>query len=343
MGAMDDAGNATADAERSDRHEGALHRCQAVDGGDGQIHVVAPSGPVPAERLARGLAHVRRRYGAPTLARNLDARSGYFAGADALRLDSLRRALLDDEARVLWAARGGYGATRLLERLDPELLRRRPKLIVGFSDISALLCWALATGVPAIHGPVVAQLGELGPDDLQRLDALLRGELPAPLVAADGASVITGGRVEGRLIAANLEVLRSLLGTPWFPPLRGAILALEEVGERPYRIDRALTQLLTSGALRGVRGVAFGQLHGCREPENGGSQGASAREVVEERLARLGVPLLIGLPFGHAPAANAALPVGVAARLDADQGALALLAPVAATGSPPPRSRVGGP
>jgi muramoyltetrapeptide carboxypeptidase len=294
-----------------------------------RIHVIAPSGPVADERLQRGLPHLRHRWGEPTLAANLATRAGYFAGDDSLRLQALDAALRDDRADVVWAARGGYGLTRLLDRLDPGLLRERPKLLVGFSDVTALLCWAfVGCGLASVHGPVVGQLDELSEDDRQRLWTLLEGEVPEPLVAEDDATILHGGRVEGTLIAGNLEVLRTLIGTPYMPDLNGTILAIEEVGERPYRIDRALTHLLASGSLRGVRGVAVGQLHRCTEPEDGGSQGWSAREVIEDRLGRLGVPVVIGLPFGHQPDRNAALGFGVAARLDASSGALELLEPV---------------
>jgi muramoyltetrapeptide carboxypeptidase len=291
--------------------------------------VIASSGPVDPERLRRGLAHVRRRFGEPTQAANLEQRRGYFAGDDDERLAAFDAALRDEDALVLWAARGGYGATRLLARLDPALLRARPKLLVGFSDVTALLCWAWTHArVPSIHGPVVAQLAELPESDRERVFDLIAGGIPDPLVADEHGSVLHGGRVEGPLIASNLELLRSLIGTPAMPDLRGAILAIEEVGERPYRLDRALTQLLTSGALRGVVGVAVGDLHACVEPDNGGSHGWSAHEVIEERLARLGIPVITGLPFGHAPGRNAALGFGVRHRLDAEQGSLEQLEPV---------------
>src|SRR5690606_34435167 len=126
-----------------------------------------------------------------------------------------------------------------------------------------LLCWALCAGVRCVHGPVVTQLAALPHEDARRLAGLLRGEVPAALTGTGAAG---SGQATGPLVAANLEVLRSLVGTPWLPPLAGTIGALEENGERPYRIDRALTQLLTSGALRGVRGFAIGQLHACEEP-----------------------------------------------------------------------------
>jgi muramoyltetrapeptide carboxypeptidase len=296
---------------------------------DGWVHVVAPSGPVDLDRTRRGLAHLRQRLGAPTLASNLERRQGYFAGDDAERLAALDSALRDDRVGVIWAARGGYGATRLLGRLDAALLRARPKLLVGFSDVTALLCWAFVQGnAPGIHGPVVAQLDDLGEEDRDRLWDLLEGELPVPLLADESSTVLHGGRVDGRLIAGNLEVLRALIGTPYMPTLAGAILAIEEVGERPYRIDRALTQLIDSGALRGIAGVVVGDLHGCVEPEDGRSKGWSALEVCEERLARLGIPVLIGLPFGHVPGRNAALGFGVRARLDAEQGVLEQLEPL---------------
>ena len=309
-------------------------RPPAIEAGNrpDRIHVIASSGPVNGARLKRGLAHVRRRFGEPVLAANLEVRNGYFAGDDEARLEALRGAL-SSQAALLWCARGGYGATRLLDRLDPTRLRASPKLLLGFSDVTALLCWALErAGICSIHGPVLGQLDEIQHEDRARLWTMLEGELPPPLVAeGDDATCVNGGRVEGRLIVGNLEIFRSLIGTGSLPKLDGAILAIEEVGERPYRIDRALTQLLASGSLRGVRGVAVGRLHACAEPEGGGSRGWSAREAVLDRLERLGVPVVMGLPFGHAPDHNAALPFGSMCRLDAEQGSLEMLEPVCAS------------
>jgi muramoyltetrapeptide carboxypeptidase len=157
----------------------------------------------------------------------------------------------------------------------------------------------------------------------------MRGEDPGSLSAETGA-ILHGGVVTGPLFAGNLEVLRSLLGTRAFPDLSGCVLALEEIGERPYRIDRILTQLLTSGALRGVRGVAVGQLVACDEPETGNPDSPTAEEVVLERLGVLGVPVVTGFPFGHSSDRNAALPVGSVVRLDAEHAALTMLEPLTA-------------
>lgn len=295
-----------------------------------RVHIAAPSGPVPADRLAAGLAALQRHVsGEISLAPNIAARAGYFAGDDHTRLAALQAALADPDIDAIVCARGGYGLTRLLGLLDPTRLAAAPKLLVGFSDVTALLAWTLArAGLCCVHGPVVAQLGGLADEDLERLGLILAGEDPGALSAETGA-VLRGGVVEGPLVAGNLEVLRSLVGTRWLPDLAGCVLALEEVGERPYRIDRALTQLLASGALRGVRGVAVGQLVGCEEPASGNPDSPGPEAVVLERLATLGVPVVTGFPFGHDPARNAALPFGARVRLDAEHGALYMLEPVA--------------
>jgi muramoyltetrapeptide carboxypeptidase len=296
-----------------------------------RVHVVAPSGPVPADRLGTGLAVLRDLVpGEISLAPNLTMRAGYFAGDDRARLAALQVALADPTIDAVVCARGGYGMTRLLPLLDPARLAAAPKLLLGFSDITGLLAWSLAqVGLASVHGPVVAQLATLCADDRERLALLLRGEDPGSLSAETGA-ILHGGVVEGPLFAGNLEVLRSLLGTRAFPDLSGCVLALEEIGERPYRIDRILTQLLTSGALRGVRGVAVGQLVACDEPETGNPDSPTAEEVVLERLGVLGVPVVTGFPFGHSSDRNAALPVGSVVRLDAEHAALTMLEPLTA-------------
>jgi muramoyltetrapeptide carboxypeptidase len=302
-------------------------RARAWKAGD-RVRVIAPSGPIAVERFERGLKVLRRRIDLEVIhAENLLEQEGYFAGNDALRLRAVQDAFADPEAVAVLSARGGYGASRLLPALDPERLRAAPKPIVGFSDVTALLCWAWSrAGIVGIHGPVITQLSTLVDEDVDRLVDMLRGEVPNPLVADQGM-VLHGGTVEGPLIAGNIEVLRSLVGTRFFPALAGTILALEEVGERPYRIDRALTHLLQSGALRGVRGIVVGQLHACEEPPSG-NLGPDAATVVHERLATLGIPVVTGFAFGHDSQRNAALPFGTMVRLVADQCTLEMLDPV---------------
>lgn len=290
----------------------------AFDPSTSRIHIIAPSGPIPQDAFEQGLAVLRRYcHGTISLAENLQSQDGYFAGNDQLRLAALQSALADPSIDVILCARGGYGLTRLLGQLDPQRLRRAPKIIVGFSDITALLCWAYrCVGMVGIHGPVLTQWATLEEESCERLIEIMRGEEPAAIMAEEGM-VLCGGKVEGPLIAGNLEVLRSLIGTPYIPDLRGTILALEEVGERPYRIDRALTQLLSSGALRGVRGVVVGQLKNCEDKPDQFPQ-VSAHDVVIERLGRLGIPVVSGFAFGHDAKVNLALPFGSYVQLDAD-------------------------
>lgn len=290
---------------------------------DDPVQVIAPSGPVQSARIRRSIAQLRHAGLRVELADQVSAQTGYFAGPDEVRQRALHDALLAPGPRTIWAARGGYGLTRLLPRLPAQL--PSPPRVIGFSDISALLCALYCRyQIPSIHGPVLAQWAELGPEDQTRAMELLRGELPAPLEAGPGPALL-GGQVEGPLIASNLELLRTLVGTRDLPAMQGCILALEDVGERPYRLDRSLTQLLQSGALRGVKGIALGSFHACASPA---PDQPSALDVVIERLSSLGVPLLGGFPFGHEPGQNAALPFGTRVRLDVDQGLLEFLEPV---------------
>ena len=277
------------------------------------IVVVAPSGPVPEARYARGLARLEARYDVRTTSRIFE-RTGYLAGNDDARLAELDEAFASD-AKAIVCARGGYGLMRLLPRLAPV----RDKLVVGFSDVTALHALLAGAGLRSIHGPVVTQLGELALDDVESLFSLLEGGTGAPIDDLD--SVGTTATVEGHLVGGNIELVSSLVGTPWAYALRGNVLLLEEVGERPYRIDRQLTQLLLAGALDGVAAIVVGDLVQCDETE-----GPTAREVVIERLRGLGVPILTGLPVGHG-SRNRALAHG--ARVRVEPGRLTFLEPAA--------------
>lgn len=302
------------------------------------VHIVAPSGPVEATRFERGRARLAHSLSEARFlpSQQLFERSGYFAGDDATRAQALRTVFSEEGGGALWCARGGYGLTRILKKLDAKALMRNPKCIIGFSDVTALLCWAyVAADLCSLHAPVVTQISTLHPHDLEATLEWLRGEVPSPMAAeSDAVSVLHGGQVEGPLIAGNLEVLRSLIGTPFMPELSGAVLALEEIGEQPYRIDRALTQLISSGALRGVKGVIVGQLLACDDPKAAPDR-PSAVEVCEERLGRLGIPVVLGAPFGHAPDRNFPLPFGVRVRLDADSATLIFLEPLCVDAAQP--------
>lgn len=281
------------------------------------VRVIAPGSGFDAAHFEAGVRVLRDRLGLkPRFRDDITAREGYLAGDDRRRLAEWNEAVDDVEARAIFCARGGYGAMRLLPGLDPAPLLARPKLLVGFSDVTAFHARLNAAGLATLHGPVVTQLGRAPADAVAHLEALLSGAVPSrldgPGRGLTGTATIRPGVASGPLLGGSLTLLAHLCGTPWQPSLRGAILFFEDVGERPYKLDRYLTQLRLSGALDGVAGVAVGQLTGCDEEGGAGE----AAETVRRLVAALGVPAIEGLPAGHEDR-NLALPLGPRATLTA--------------------------
>jgi muramoyltetrapeptide carboxypeptidase len=280
------------------------------------VRVVAPSSPFDPAALERGLAVLSGRLGLrPRMRADLVARRGYLAGDDGRRAEEWREAAADAEATAIFCARGGYGAMRLLPTLDPAPLLARPKALVGFSDVTALHAALNRAGLATVHGPVLTQLGRAPEDAVRQLEAVLFGAprpdawgVPAPGAGIVAAQTVRPGRVSGPLLGGTLTLLAHLAGTPFAPPLDGAILLLEDVGEKPYRIDRCLTQLRLSGALDRVAGIAVGRLTACDDA------GVLAADVVREAALAAGVPAIEGLPVGHDDA-NLAVPLGARATL----------------------------
>jgi muramoyltetrapeptide carboxypeptidase len=291
-------------------------RPRALKPGDA-VAVVAPSGPVPRDAFAAGAAILGARYRLVHDQRIFE-RSGFLAGSDEARAAELQRALADPSCAAIACARGGYGLLRILARLDAAAFQRAPKWIVGFSDVTALHAWARAAGVASLHAPVISQLGRLPVEDQDALVAALERESgAAPPIT--GLRALAPGRAEGVLAGGNVEVLSRLAGTPWQPALDGAVVLLEDIGERPYRLDRALTQLHLCGALDGVRAAVVGELHRCVEPDG---SGPTAEEVLAERLGRLGIPVVAGAPIGHGDR-NHAVELGAHVTVDAAAGTVA--------------------
>jgi muramoyltetrapeptide carboxypeptidase len=279
------------------------------------VGICAPGSPVPADRLRAGLDRLGGRYRL-RVAEDITRATGYLAGSDERRAGELNQLLSDPDVRAVLLARGGYGIMRILDELDGDALRRDPKPIVGFSDATALLFWALCAGVRSIHGPVVAQLGDLPASDTEWLVDLLEGRRPAGLASALRPCGAAGhGRVEGPLLGGNLTLLARLMGTPFTPQLAGAVLFVEDVGERPYAIDRYFTHLGLAGALGGVAAALVGSFTRCEEKVNTPQPDAAA--VVDERLRAYAIPGLAGAPFGHGDR-NLALPFGGRCVVDFD-------------------------
>ncbi len=235
--------------------------------------------------------------------------------------------MLDDtEVRAIFCARGGYGCQRLLPALDWSVVQRDPKPIVGYSDVTALLNVAVQAGMVAVHGPMVGK--ELADGLAVRSAVHLQALLADPEYAwrAEVPEIVCPGRARGRLVGGCLSVVAATLGTAYAPDTTGAVLFLEDVGERPYRLDRLLTQLRQAGKLDRAAGLVFGTLAGCPPVD-----GMGPLDVVRACCAELPCPVAFGLLAGHEAGAgeggaeNLALPLGVRVELDADGGWLTAL------------------
>lgn len=282
--------------------------------------ITAPSSALRNDdSLHRGIA-VFESWGLEVQPHQLDARHwGYLAGTD-----QQRRADLDQRQSppLLACARGGWGAARLLEHPWPW----SPGWLLGFSDITSLLCSRLAQGVGGgVHGPLVTTLADEPDWSQQRLQELLFDRTAPDL----HGETWVGGKAQGPLITVNLTVASHLLGSSHLPDLRGMILVIEDVGEAPYRLDRMLTHWRLTGTLQGLAGIGLGRFSGCDDanPSANAEQTFSLEQVLKERTLDLGIPVISGLPVGHGQGGNAALPMGVPARLDADRGTLSLERP----------------
>ena len=295
-------------------------RPSALQPGD-TVMLVSPSGPTRPERVARGIELLSAWGLRVESGPDVYARHGYLAGTDEVRLAALNGALRDPAVRAVICTRGGYGAQRIVDRLDLDAVRADPKLVVGFSDITALqLALWRGARLATVHGPGAAWLDDRTP---QASAGSLRDALTTvqdiTLKAdpdAETASVHTEGTGHGILLGGNLCVLVATLGTQDFPDLDGAILLLEDVDEPPYKVDRMLTQLRRAGVLDGLHGVALGQFTRCAD-----GWPVTVADVLTERLGDLGVPVLGGLPVGHG-AGQLTVPVGVPATLDVAAGTL---------------------
>jgi muramoyltetrapeptide carboxypeptidase len=293
-----------------------FHKARALRPGE-SVAVIAPAGPFDRESFEAGVAVVAERYRVQ-YDPGIFLRHRYLAGDDHRRLAELNHALADHSIRGIFCARGGYGTMRLLQKLQPQGSAKLAKPLVGFSDITALHQWRQSQGIVSIHGPVLTQLGRLGRPTSERLFSLLESNAPAkPL---HGTTSFVEGTAEGPLLGGNLSVFTRLLGTPFMPALDGAVLLLEDVGERPYRLDRMWTHLELAGVFRKVSGIALGSFTHCEERD----ATYSSQEVLRELAVATGLPCAIGFPIGHGDI-NEPVALGVRVRLDATTAQLTFM------------------
>jgi muramoyltetrapeptide carboxypeptidase len=292
-----------------------MHRPRALRSGD-RIALVAPASPFPREAFDAGVAELRRLGYEPVYDGDVFARQRYTAGAAAVRAASFRRAWADDSIAALMAVRGGFGSVHLLPLLDPVDIGRSAKAFIGYSDNTSLLDWLRARcGLVTFHGPMIDGRLARGPDfyDLDTFSRVLTRAEPAGPITHPRLEALRGGEASGVLVGGTLTQLLASLGTPYaFDPPPGHIVFIDEVAERPYRIDRMLTQLRLSGLLSRAAAIVFGEMPRCDEPGDGGP---AIKPVLADLLADFRGPILFGLPSGHTDGACMTLPFGVRARV----------------------------
>ena len=296
------------------------------------IGVIAPASPVERELLERGMREIEGIGYRVQVSEMILARRSFFAGRHAQRADALMGYLEDPSIRAVLCARGGYGTNYVVEQLSTRpilnrLKRLPPKIIMGYSDVTTLLHFFHQTlGWTAFQGPMVTR--ELAGGEVFYNRSVMEqvlGSLAANIAMESSGWSLRTGIAEGRLVGGCIPMLTATLGTSQEIDTRGSLLLLEDIDEKPFRIDRMLFQLRRAGKFRGVRGVIFGEMPGC----GGGTTAEEGlREIILEALEDLDVPIVFGLPFGHSRQGCLTMPIGVRAQLSAgEKVTLTLLEP----------------
>jgi muramoyltetrapeptide carboxypeptidase len=282
-----------------------------------RIAVVAPASNAKLERIEDGITALRK-YGFDVVpsAHATGKMAPYFAGTLEERLDDLHRAFADPDIEAIICTRGGYGSNYLLEDLDLDLIAKNPKPFFAYSDLTVVQTWLLdELGLVSFHGPMAAAdfCREDGIDDASFADALNGAKVTAG--AAQGLRVLKPGRAQGTMHGGCLSMLVSTLGTRFTPQTEGRLLFLEDVGAKPYQIDRMLRQMVLAGKFDGVTGFVFGEMLDCVSP---GASPSMLDEVILRVLDWFDGPIATGLRSGHVSRANVTLPMGIAAELIAE-------------------------
>jgi muramoyltetrapeptide carboxypeptidase len=273
------------------------------------VALVSPSGPAPAAAIDAASAYLSQRGHPVRLGTHVKRRHHYLAGDDDQRLADLEAAFADPQIKAIFCTRGGYGSSRLLDRLDYDLIRRNPKIVIGFSDTTALHLGLYArTRLVGLTGFLAAY--DLSPDHKATAQALwhaLGPDYTASLPLGDQVQVLRPGRARGRLVGGCLSLLVHLLGTPYQPDFDDALLLLEDVGETPYRIDRMLCQLRLAGVFDRIGGLLLGRFRDCDDAQQ---RPPLIKDIALDLLGRRAIPVLSHLPYGHFPQ-RLVLPLGI--------------------------------
>ena len=311
--------------------EKGLEKPRALITGD-WVGLIAPSSPFNKDELFAGIKFLESlglqiRYH-PSL---LDRKKGLLAGDDRERSEELQFMFQDPDVRAIFTVRGGYGAQRILEMIDPEILIKNPKIFVGYSDVTCLLSFLLdRCGLVCFHGPMVNEMGSLSQLTRHYLGRALMNPEPLDSVPLENPIWINKGVARAPLIGGNLSLMCSTLGTPWEIKTAGRILFLEDRGEMPYRIDRMMVQMKQAGKFSSIAGLLFGDMLGETGQEFSVQQEKEIKEVLHENTRDLGVPVVLGLPSGHGKT-NIPLPLGVLGELNGNENRFSILEPALRT------------
>ena len=280
-----------------------------------RIAIVSPASAFAREEFDAGVAELRRLGFVPVYDETVFAReAGYLAGTAESRAGAFLRYWRDPDVRALIATRGGYGSVQVVPFLDQKVMRATPKLFIGYSDNTSILSWLTCQcGIPALHGPMLDRRLSRGPDAYdERSFVSLAGGGAGDTLGPEGVEVVQSGETVGRLYGGTLTNLVASLGTPYaFDPPERSILFIEDVNERPYRIDRMLTQLRFSGVLDRAVGLVFGDMRSCDEPDGR----VTVRAVIQRLTKDFKGPVVFGFPSGHSSGPCWTLPLGVSVRL----------------------------
>jgi muramoyltetrapeptide carboxypeptidase len=296
------------------------------------VGIIAPSSGIDQQDLDKAMQNMADLGLKTKLGKSVSKVNGFLAGNDKERLDDLHWAFSDKTIDAVWCVRGGYGATRFLPKIDYNLIRKNPKIFIGYSDITALHTAIYQNcGLVTFHGPVAASTFS---DYTKKhvVNALMNPTTPYKIeispdnVAKEAkhfkAEVITKGKAKGKLIGGNLSLLTAMAGTPFgLRDTKGKLLFIEDVGERPYRLDRMFVQLRQSIDMKQLAGIALGIFEDCNAPDD---KSQTLLDVVKDQLGNLGIPVIYGLSFGHIRD-QLTLPIGIEAELDTEKATMTLL------------------
>ena len=299
---------------------------KSIEAGAG-VSIISPASFAIPDRVERGMDRLRQLGYSPRLCANTQVRGPlFFAGSPEQRLEDLHAAFADPETTFVAAVRGGYGSNYLLEAIDLALIERNPKPLLAYSDMTGMQLRLLdQLGLAAFHGPMVA--ADFYLEDgvhLESLESALTGR-PYSVGSSEGLRTLKPGRATGMLYGGCLSILVSLIGTAWEPATENKLLFLEDVGAKPYQIDRMLWQMRQTGKLNGVRGLIFGEMLDCTSP---GAQANLLEDTILSALDGLDIPIAFGLRSGHVSRQNVTLIFGIEAELNAgDEARLELREP----------------